>query len=60
MIVLQLLSKTSPGALDGEEDEQVGVTVANPGGFIGCPETPPPGHDFFNEGDDTVTGTDLH
>ena len=24
------------------------LPVAYPGGFSGCPETPPPGHDFFN------------
>ena len=23
------------------------AAVAYPGGFSGCPETPPPGHDFF-------------
>ena len=26
---------------------QNSVAVAYPGGFSGCPETPPPGHDFF-------------
>ena len=29
-------------------------------GFSGCPETPPPGHDFFyNPVGDTLTGIDL-
>ena len=35
------------------------VPVAYPGAFSGCPE-PPPAMIFFNEGGDTVTGTDLH
>ena len=35
--------------------------VAYSGVFSGCPETPPPGHDFFyNQVGDTLTGTDLH
>ena len=35
--------------------------VAYPGGFSGCPETPPPDHDFFKSGlGDTVTDTDPH
>ena len=34
--------------------------VAYPGGFSGCPETPPPAMIFFKSGDDTVTCTDLH
>ena len=35
-------------------------TVAYPGGFSGCPETPP-GHDFvLIYPNDTLTGTDLH
>ena len=26
---------------------EIHATVAYPGGFSGCLETPPPGHDFF-------------
>ena len=33
------------------------IAVAYPGGFSGCPETPPT-MIFFNQGGDTVTGTD--
>ena len=33
-------------------------TMAYPGGFSGCPETPPPAKIFFNQRGDTVTGTD--
>ena len=29
-------------------------------GFSGCPESPLSLHDFFYQGGDTVTGTDLH
>ena len=29
-----------------DEFKYMGVSVAYPGGFSGCPETPP-GHDFF-------------
>ena len=33
--------------------------VAYPGWFFGCPETPP-AMIFFNQGRDTLAGTDLH
>ena len=36
------------------------VTVAYPGGFSGCPETPPPTMIFLIYPNDTLTGTDLH
>ena len=36
------------------------LSVAYPGWFFGCPETPSPGHDCFNQGRDTLAGTDLH
>ena len=39
--------------------EVCGGAVAYPGGFSGCPETPP-AMIFFIQGGDTVTGTDLH
>ena len=46
-ILFTFLTGVVHSGLAGMPEPMFRESVAYPGGFSGCPETPPPGHDFF-------------